>query len=179
MTPIHLWGAPKLSWDVPTQLMSGTQNGTGELQKSLAAGSGKWEISLHSRWYPRTWGLNLKWKAVTCKLSHQFPMNICCMPIRLWVRRGPKVQPSVNVTIPLVSEWMLLWFLGWGESDSPEKKEYMRLHADLFTKLGKWRLAPRPERTEYSQTAQGHALTWKSRSISAAHFGWTESFEIF
>ena len=74
MTPIHLWGAPKLSWDVPTQLMSGTQNGTGELQKSLAAGSGTWEISVHSRWYPRTWVLNLKWKAVTCKLSHQFPM---------------------------------------------------------------------------------------------------------
>ena len=72
-------GRPKLSWDVPTQRMSGTQNGTGELQKSLAAGSGKWEIWLHSRWYPRTWGLNLKWKAVTCKVSHQFPMKYPCV----------------------------------------------------------------------------------------------------
>ena len=65
----------------------------------------------------------------------QFPCqtyltHICCMPIRLWVRRGPKVQPSVNVTIPLVSEccsaWMLLWFLGWGEKSdrSPEKTTY-------------------------------------------------------
>ena len=63
--------------------------------------------------------------------NFQFPCqtyltHICCMPIRLWERRGPKAQPSVNVTIPLVSEccsaWMLLWFLGWGESDSPEKR---------------------------------------------------------
>ena len=70
--------------------MSGTQNGTGELQKSLAAGSGKWEISLHSRWYPRTWGLNLKWKAVTCKLSHQFPMSLG------WSEFKPPSQPAAS-----------------------------------------------------------------------------------
>ena len=62
--------------------------------------------------------------------NFQFPCqtyltHICCMPIRLWERRGPKAQPSVNVTIPVsecCSAWMLLWFLGWGESDSPEKR---------------------------------------------------------
>ena len=47
--PYPLMRRPKLSWDVPTQLMWGTQNGTGELQKSLAAGSGKREIWLHAR----------------------------------------------------------------------------------------------------------------------------------
>jgi hypothetical protein len=59
-----------------------------------------------------------------------------------------------------------------------KKEQYMRLHADLLAKSDKGRLAP-PERTESSQTAQGHALTYKSGSFSAAHFGWAENFEIF
>ena len=42
--PYPLIERPKLSWDVPTQLMWGIQNGTGELQKSLAAGGGKSEV---------------------------------------------------------------------------------------------------------------------------------------
>ena len=75
----------------------------------------------------------------------QFPcqtyLTHCCMPIRLWVRRGPKVQPSVNVTIPLVSEccsaWMLLWFLGWGEFDcSPEKRTIYAVTRWLARQVG-------------------------------------------
>ena len=77
-----------------------------------------------------------------------------------------------SLDAPLISRlrWEV-WLFPW-------KKQHMRLHADLLAKSDKGRLAP-PERTESSQTAQGHALTYKSRSISAAHFGWTESFEIF
>ena len=117
----------------------------------------------------------------------QFPLqtyltHICCMPIRLWVRRGPKVQPSVNVTIPLVSEccsaWMLLWFLGWGEKSdcSPEKATYA---------VTRWLARQVGQRETCSAWKNGifsdrtGSLTYKSRSISAAHFGWTESFEIF
>ena len=107
MWPYPLMGRPKLSWDVPTQRMSGTQNGTGELQKSLAAGSGKWEIWLHSRWYPRTWGLNLKWKAVTCKVSHQFPMNIAA----LQCRPSMLSSTSMNSRIHLVNVGMLAYIL--------------------------------------------------------------------
>ena len=74
----------------------------------------------------------------------QFPCqtyltHICCMPIRLWVRRVPKVQPSVNVTIPVsecCSAWMLLWFLGWGESDSPEKRTIYAVTRWLARQVG-------------------------------------------
>ena len=74
----------------------------------------------------------------------QFPCQtyltyICCMPIQLWVRRGPKVQPNVNVTIPVsecCSAWMLLWFLGWGESDSLEKRTIYAVTRWLARQVG-------------------------------------------
>ena len=56
-------GYPKWDWGAPEKFSS----------KEWETG----DLTIMQDWYwdTRTWGLNLKWKVVTCNVSHQFPMN--------------------------------------------------------------------------------------------------------
>ena len=56
-------GYPKWDWGAPEKFSS----------KEWETG----DLTIMQDWYwdTRTWGLNLKWKVVTCNVSHQFPIK--------------------------------------------------------------------------------------------------------